>query len=146
MSKDMRLLSGLSLLFFVAYRADATEGCSLDFAANAYKDGQYKAAIPCWKQLALEGSLLAQVSLGYSYVNGKGVVKNKEKAYEWFYLAEMLNKDVPWEPVRSGADLHELEWVTYSRRMLEELSHEIDQEEISKIEARVRRLVGDMRK
>ena len=52
--------------------------------------GNYEKAISIWEKLALEGDVLATYSLGQTYQNGLGVVKDYEKARTLFHIAALL--------------------------------------------------------
>ena len=59
----------------------------MNIAKNSYQKGQYEKSFLILKSLAKQGNALAQYSVGYMYLNGEGVVKNKEKAQFWIYQA-----------------------------------------------------------
>ena len=54
---------------------------------EAYKRGDYAAALREWRPLAEQGHATAQYYLGYLYGTGQGVPKDYVQAHMWFNLA-----------------------------------------------------------
>ena len=54
---------------------------------EAYKRGDYAAAMREWRPLAEKGDANAQYELGRMYSNGHGVPKDDTEAARWFRLA-----------------------------------------------------------
>ena len=54
---------------------------------NAYKRGDYAAALEEWRPLAEQGDASAQVTLGSMYQHGEGVTQDYVEAVNWFRLA-----------------------------------------------------------
>ncbi len=54
---------------------------------KAYKAKDYKAALKEWMPLAEQDDPKAQNSLGFMYLNGRGIAKDKAKAVFWFRKA-----------------------------------------------------------
>lgn len=87
----------IALLFAVAVSLHVEASTVFaDFAAGAaaYKNGDYATAYKEYLQLAEQGDVRAQLSLGLMYQTGKGVPKNDNEALKWYYRAtEHINKD-----------------------------------------------------
>ena len=58
-----------------------------DDAAAAYDAGRYQEAIGLMEPLAENGLIEAQLVLGQSYLLGKGVAVDEERAFYWYGLA-----------------------------------------------------------
>ena len=54
---------------------------------NAFLEEDYKAASKEWRVLAESGDGKSQTNLGILYYNGKGVLKDYDKAFEWLKKA-----------------------------------------------------------
>ena len=63
--------------------------CKADFQAglNAYKKGDYAAALKEWQPIAEQGDPNAQYNLGLLYAKGQGVSRDLAKAAEWYHKA-----------------------------------------------------------
>ena len=76
----------LSFLFFSSV-------CLADWFADwedadhAYAAGDYATALKGWKALAEQGYDFGQVSLGYMYEEGKGVIQDYNAAVKWYRRA-----------------------------------------------------------
>ena len=53
----------------------------------AYNRGDYDAALQEWRPLAEQGNAVAQLNLGFMYVNGYGVPQDYEEAIKWYRRA-----------------------------------------------------------
>ena len=51
---------------------------------DAYKKGNYKAALNEWLPLAEKGSAEAQFNLAGMYAKGYGVVMDEKKSFDWY--------------------------------------------------------------
>ena len=58
-----------------------------DAALQAYRDGNYPAAIKIWRKLAANDNPDAQYALGVAYLKGHGVARDTRKAVRWFQMA-----------------------------------------------------------
>ena len=58
-----------------------------DAALQAYRDGNYPAAIKIWRKLAANDNPDAQYALGVAYLKGHGVEWNLTEAIAWFEQA-----------------------------------------------------------
>ena len=58
-----------------------------DAALQAYRDGNYPAAIKIWRKLAADDNPDAQYALGVAYLKGHGVEWNLTEAIAWFEQA-----------------------------------------------------------
>ena len=58
-----------------------------DAALQAYRDGNYPAAIKIWRKLAAHDNPDAQYALGVAYLKGHGVAWNLSEAIAWFERA-----------------------------------------------------------
>ena len=81
-----------SLAFFLLVLALATPAqarCHSTFrkATNARKRGDYKVALPLYRQCANKGIAPAQHNLGIAYQNGHGVPKDLTEAARWYRMA-----------------------------------------------------------
>tara|TARA_Y100000588_G_C14053428_1_gene838278 strand:- start:42 stop:527 length:486 start_codon:yes stop_codon:yes gene_type:complete len=56
-------------------------------ARAAYIEGNYPKAFRLYRQLAEEGDVMAQNSLGWMYANGEGVVEDDAEAVYWYRKA-----------------------------------------------------------
>lgn len=54
---------------------------------NAFLEEDYKTASKEWRVLAENGDAKSQTNLGILYYNGKGVLKDYDKAFEWLKKA-----------------------------------------------------------
>lgn len=54
---------------------------------RAYQEGEYRRSFVTLQPLADKGDDDAQYALAYMYYYGQGVVENKDKALEYFFLA-----------------------------------------------------------
>ena len=54
---------------------------------DAYKRGDYAAALREWRPLAEQGEAAAQVNVGLMYSKGRGVPQDLVSAYMWFNLS-----------------------------------------------------------
>ena len=54
---------------------------------DAYKKGNYKAALNEWLPLAEKGSAEAQFNLAGMYAKGYGVVMDEKKSFDWYKKA-----------------------------------------------------------
>ena len=58
-----------------------------DAALQAYRDGNYPAAIKIWRKLAANDDPDAQYALGVAYLKGHGITRDTRKAVRWFQMA-----------------------------------------------------------
>ena len=58
-----------------------------DAALQAYRDGNYPAAIKIWRKLAANDNPDAQYALGVAYLKGHGIARDPRKAMRWFQMA-----------------------------------------------------------
>ncbi len=58
-----------------------------DAALQAYRDGNYPAAIKIWRKLAANDHPDAQYALGVAYLKGHGITRDTRKAVRWFQMA-----------------------------------------------------------
>ncbi len=58
-----------------------------DAALQAYRDGNYPAAIKIWRKLAANDNPDAQYALGVAYLKGHGITRDTRKAMRWFQMA-----------------------------------------------------------
>ena len=58
-----------------------------DAALQAYRDGNYPAAIKIWRKLAANDNPDAQYALGVAYLKGHGIARDTRKAVRWFQMA-----------------------------------------------------------
>ena len=58
-----------------------------DAALQAYRDGNYPAAIKIWRKLAAHDNPDAQYALGVAYLKGHGIARDTRKAVRWFQMA-----------------------------------------------------------
>ena len=67
----------------------ASASAAEDFAVGleAYKNGDYAAALGKFQPLAEQGHAEAQFNLGLMYVNGQGVTQDHSEAVEWYRKA-----------------------------------------------------------
>ena len=78
--KILVLLAGFTL-GTAAYAQD------LDVGIQAYKDGDYEAALSAFFPLAEQGNTRAQFNLGVMHYSGRGVPRDYEKAFNWYRKA-----------------------------------------------------------
>jgi uncharacterized protein len=80
MIKIRTLLTTTVLLFGISGSgiADFNDGW------KAYQAKDYATAIKEWRSSAEEGHYKAQYQLGDMYYSGEGVLKNKERSFEWY--------------------------------------------------------------
>jgi Sel1 repeat len=70
------------------YANGETTDCNpLGNADAAAKRGDYATALRLWRQLAEQGNVEAQFSLGATYEEGKGVPQDFKEALKWYQLA-----------------------------------------------------------
>ena len=79
-----KCILGLICLILSTFTAAADEW---DKAAVAYDTGRYQEAIQLMEPLAEGGLIRAQLALGQSYLLGKGVAVDAERAVYWYGLA-----------------------------------------------------------
>ena len=72
------LLLLLSLSFIGSNLAESND------VWDAYKKGNYKAALNEWLPLAEKGSAEAQFNLAGMYAKGYGVVMDEKKSFDWY--------------------------------------------------------------
>ncbi len=74
---------------FTLILALAAPVAAQDFEAGreAYKRGDYAAALSEWLSLAEQGNAQAQHQLGYMYLRGRGVARDDIQAHMWWSLA-----------------------------------------------------------
>jgi uncharacterized protein len=75
------LILATGLGFGGAARADLQDG------SDAYNRGDYATAVQEWRPLAERGNPGAQVSLGYMYEAGEGVLQDYKEAVKWYRKA-----------------------------------------------------------
>jgi hypothetical protein len=68
-------------------QSESTSQDILQRANNLYEQGRYTEALPLYQNLAEQGNVDAQMSLGAMYHNGLGVAKDEQKAGEWYLKA-----------------------------------------------------------
>jgi TPR repeat protein len=71
-------------------KASASSGSCFGFfvlAWKSYDDKEYENAAKLWQISADHGLAAAQVCLGYLYVNGEGVQKDEQKAFQLYNMA-----------------------------------------------------------
>ncbi len=85
----MKVFSRCFLLLCCALFPSAC--ADLKSASASYKEGHYEDAIEQWETLSEFGEPRAQVSLGRSYLSGKGVERDPEKARHLFEQAAAQN-------------------------------------------------------
>lgn len=95
MRRTILALAIAVLLTSAAAAQDMREGL------NAYKRGDYAAALKEWRPLAERGHAGAQYNIGFNYIQGKGVPKDLVRAYFWFELAARQGKRVARD-IRTG--------------------------------------------
>ena len=61
---------------------------------DAFKRGDYQAALREWKPLAEQGNASAQTVFGTMYYLGEGVLQDYKEAVEWYRLAAAQGKSV----------------------------------------------------
>ena len=71
----------------VALIASAAPAQDFDAGKEAYKRGDYAAALSEWRPLAEQGNAQAQHQLGYMYLRGRGVARDDIQAHMWWSLA-----------------------------------------------------------
>lgn len=82
----MRTFPSLTFaVFLLMVSAGALAG--LQEGVDAYRKGNYPAALKEFKPLAAKGNALAQSTLGFMYANGQGVPQDYKKAMEWYRKA-----------------------------------------------------------
>ena len=79
--KKLILTLAMSLIWPLMASAD------FDAGLQAYKSGDYAAALQQWRPLAEAGNPNAQNNLGAMYYGGQGVPKDEARAYAWASLA-----------------------------------------------------------
>ncbi len=79
-----RLIAVVTGLMLVG--TSATAGDYWD-ARAAYIEGDFSEAFRLYRQLAEEGDVMAQNSLGWMYANGEGVVEDDAEAVHWYRKA-----------------------------------------------------------
>ena len=78
----LKIIAFLFFIFFIFVNQAISQSFERgDDAANA---GDFATALKEWKPLAENGDVKAQASLGFMYLEGKGVPKDYEKAEKWF--------------------------------------------------------------
>lgn len=78
----LKITAFLFFIFFIFVNQAISQSFERgDDAANA---GDFATALKEWKPLAENGDVKAQASLGFMYLEGKGVPKDYEKAEKWF--------------------------------------------------------------
>lgn len=79
----------LTLLLSCQTSPDLQGGVDADFedGLDAYKRGNYAAALSTWQPLAEQGDARAQGHLGAMYYEGSGVPRDYVQAHMWFNLA-----------------------------------------------------------
>ncbi len=81
-------LTGALFICVLSVKAnDDLQSASYLRGLDAYRVGNYSAALEAWNLSAFEGNAEAQYNLGVLYVEGKGVQTDVEKAHYWFLLA-----------------------------------------------------------
>lgn len=75
------LLAGISFAFASAAHATLEQGL------NAYRKGDYVAALQAWQPLATKGNPDAQNNLGVLYEKGQGVERNFVESVNWYRRA-----------------------------------------------------------
>ncbi|MDO9914553.1 sel1 repeat family protein, partial [Glaesserella parasuis] len=88
MKLNKTLLSTLLLSFAIAgnvYAETAAE--KFNSAVQYYKQQNYQAAFPMFKELAEQGIALAQFNLGLMYSKGRGVNQDYHQAVKWYQKA-----------------------------------------------------------
>ncbi len=95
MRRTILALVAVALLIPAAAAQDMRKGL------NAYKRGDYAAALKEWRALAERGHAGAQYNIGFNYIQGKGVPKDFVQAYFWFELAARQGKRVARD-IRNG--------------------------------------------
>ena len=68
----------LSISFIGSTLAESNDGW------DAYKKGNYKAALNEWLPLAEKGAAEAQFNLAGMYAKGYGVVMDEKKSFDWY--------------------------------------------------------------
>ena len=81
MSRLIAVITGLMLFGTPSIAGDYWN------ARAAYIEGNYPEAFRLYRQLAEEGDVMAQNSLGWMYANGEGVVEDDAKAVHWYRKA-----------------------------------------------------------
>jgi uncharacterized protein len=66
--------------------------------------GQIQKLVEILKQSAREGSMLAEVALGYSFQEGKGVESNKSESVHWYRLAARRGSKVAYNALKDIYD------------------------------------------
>ncbi len=79
-----RILSGLILVLTIAVPARAQD---ISAGNEAYKRGDYDAALKILWPLAAKGDAEAQNNLGLMYYRGNGIIKDRAEAAAWFRMA-----------------------------------------------------------
>lgn len=83
MELNIKNLFKASLLFILLSFPIFAMANTVSEALNASKNNENKEAVKIWTQLAKAGNTIAKYNLAGHYSKGKGVVLNKQLAYEW---------------------------------------------------------------
>ena len=83
----MRALRGVIVLVLALALPAHVLAADFQVGMNAYKRGDYAAALEEWRPLAEQGDASAQVTLGSMYQHGEGVTQDYVEAVNWFRLA-----------------------------------------------------------
>lgn len=78
---------GLVLLYIGNEMNKVRNSIDHNTALHYYNYGEYLNALLAWEKLAKKGDVDAQFSIGTMYAEGKAVLQNDEKAFEWLSKA-----------------------------------------------------------
>jgi TPR repeat protein len=81
-----------TVLSFMAFTPVAAQDYLKGYAN--YQAGDYATAVQEWKPLAEAGNAASQISLGYIYENGVGVLQDYAEAVRWYRLAADQGIDI----------------------------------------------------
>ncbi len=122
--------SFFSLLLIAFLPISVAVGSTFKDGVEAYKKGDYAAALPIFERIAELGHHNAQFNVGIMYLNGQGVEKDETKAYAWFSLAaesgdekltsirDKIFKAIPSSQKTKAANLEQILRQDYSQEAL----------------------------
>ena len=72
-----------AFLFFIISFTKQAISSSFERGMDAANEGDFTTALKEWKPLAEDGHAMAQLSLGFVYLDGEGVPQDNQEAEKW---------------------------------------------------------------